>query len=469
MPSRAIILHTNDIHGRAEQFGRVLNVIEQTRADNPNTPVIYLDAGDCEDQSNRLSSLSKGTSMHEIIGLAKPAAMTVGNGSILRYGYQVLPNHAQAADCPLLCANLTLPDGKLMPGISDGVVIDCGEFKLGVIGLTAEFKVYEDTFGLKHQDAVETTRLAADELRDRGADVIVVLSHLGFSLADATDDQNLAEVLGSAVDIIIGAHTHNLLANGVRRNSVVIAQAGEYAQHLGRIDVFWDNQAMTVDRVGVIEIDGAMPISPKVSRVEARLQEEMDDFLDEPIGYINTALNHSAMAECGVANLVADALRYYCNADIALSVAGFGFSEGLPKGDIERREIWERCPSTGNPGVVQLTGEQIGLMLLAGLDIERAAETPRALRGAARGLMHISGATIQGDAIVLDATGDPIDPDATYTVAATDGELEHGFGYALEEWRLEPDYEVPTIVRDVVEAYLAAHERLDVPMPRLML
>jgi len=68
--SRVIILHTNDIHGRVEGLARVATLVARIRAEHPDTPVLYLDAGDVEETTSRLSNLTKGVAMHRLLNLA---------------------------------------------------------------------------------------------------------------------------------------------------------------------------------------------------------------------------------------------------------------------------------------------------------------------------------------------------------------------------------------------------------------
>src|SRR6266536_3058076 len=96
MPSLTI-LHTNDIHGRIEGLARIATFVEQIRAAQPDRPVLYVDAGDSEETANRLSNLTKGTAMHRLLSAAGCDAATVGNAAPLRYGHQVLLDHAASA------------------------------------------------------------------------------------------------------------------------------------------------------------------------------------------------------------------------------------------------------------------------------------------------------------------------------------------------------------------------------------
>lgn len=64
-------------------------------------------------------------------------------------------------------------------------------------------------------------------------------------------------------------------------------------------------------------------------------------------------------------------------------------------------------------------------------------------------------------------TGQPLDPARSYRVAATDWELEPYGGYTPETWSLQPRYDVPIILREVLEEYLAVHRPVEVPIGRL--
>lgn len=90
---------------------------------------------------------------------------------------------------------------------------------------------------------------------------------------------------------------------------------------------------------------------------------------------------------------MADTLRHRFKADIGVVVAGQAFKGGLEVGPLTRKALWDVSDSTGTPGVMTLTGEQVLMMLRNGLNAER----PRTLRARARGFLHISGVRRQGD------------------------------------------------------------------------
>lgn len=460
MQRRLTILHTNDIHGHSLNLARAITVIENLRQTHREHPVLYFDAGDVEDTSNRLSNLTKGRSMHRLLGLANPDAAVVGNGSLLRYGYHVLAEHAQALGAPLLLANVLMPYGAIIPGLRAVTILDAGKVRLGVIGVTAPIPAYARFFGLQLPDPAETISTWADKLQESNVQGVVVLSHLGLEA-----DRELAAVVQGKVVAIIGGHSHHLLPSGEWIGEVLIAQAGNYAEHVGQIDLVWDGNKLQVEDVSVVPVSAETPPAPILGTEETAIEAEVEAYLDEIIGELADALDWSAEHECGVGNLMADALRHRMKADVGLVVVGQAFKGGLPDGPLSRRALWEVCDSSANPGSVVMTGAQLETMINHGLDSERSTERPGALRGRARGLMHISGASRRDGIIYVGQ--EPLRAEETYHVAASDFELEEGFGYASPEWQLKPIYHTPTILREALSEYLAADRPTRVKMNRL--
>jgi hypothetical protein len=74
---RVSILHTNDIHGRVEGLARVATLVERIREEAPHR-VVYVDAGDVEETTTRLSNLTKGVAMHRLLSAAGCEVAVVG-------------------------------------------------------------------------------------------------------------------------------------------------------------------------------------------------------------------------------------------------------------------------------------------------------------------------------------------------------------------------------------------------------
>lgn len=458
---RIILLHTNDVHGRVEGLARAATIIARVRAENPGVPVVYFDTGDIEETSIRLSNLTKGIAMHRLLSVAGCAAHAVGNGAALRYGPQVLAKQAAAASYPLLLANMRNGDGRAIAGVQPTTVVEVAGVRLGLIGITATLDgMYETAFGVRMPPALPLVRELAAELRDAGADAVLLLSHMGLD-----EDRLLAAGLQDVVPLILGAHSHHLLPEGERAGSVMIAQAGEYAQYLGRVDVVWDGLRLFVLSAAVLPVTEGIAPDERVMREAWAAEEEVERYLQDVVGELAEPLDYSTERECGVVDMLADALRERMHADVAVVSAGHAFSSGLDAGPLRRVTLWDACGSSANPGAVTLTGTRLAALVARGLDPAFVEERPRALRGAARGLLHLSGATVrEGQLFIADT---PVNPEGTYRVAGTDWELDTYGGYTESSWGLTPEYDASVILREALEDYFAAHRPVSVEMGRV--
>jgi 2',3'-cyclic-nucleotide 2'-phosphodiesterase (5'-nucleotidase family) len=416
---RLTILHTNDIHGREDRIAQIATIVRRRKEESPHR-VLYFDAGDVEETTNHLSSVTKGTAMHRLLSLTTCDAHTVGNACWLRYGPGVLADHARAASYPLLLANFTGIEGPVPSVLLDGV---------GVFGLTSPFQGMADDvdWGFERADILETAKACARDLRARGAEIVVLLSHLGLDAPNEPwDDRSLAPELRGLVDVVIGAHTHDLLPDGEVIGGVLVTQAGCFGDHVGRVEIDGDLIGAVVESV-----PDDTPADPAIGEEAAAIEREAEAMLAEPIGEIDVPLD---------AAFIAAMLRERMNAEIGL------FSEGqtlgvLQPGKLTRGMLWRVSDSPANPGVTWLTGAQLADLIARGNAPEMQSETPAPLRGRRRGRLVVAGPA-------------ELDPDRRYVVAGTDWELEPYGGYALPQWKLPVTYDFPTIVREAVEEHL---------------
>lgn len=419
---RLTILHTNDIHGRQERIAQIATLVraEKEQADRP---VLYLDAGDVEESTNRLSNITKGAAMHRLLGLTTCDAATVGNACWLRYGPGVLEEHARVSPYPQLLANLAPVVGPI-PSVLLG--------ELGVLGLTDPFRnMFEDTdWGFAPLDEVEVAKSLARELREQGATFVVLLSHLGLSMPRSRwDDRRIAVELQDDVDLIIGAHTHDLLPEGELIGRVLVVQAGSFGEHIGRVEI--DGAEL---RATVAPVDDDVPPYAAVEEEARQIELEVSELLAEVIGDSDEPID---------AGWIAETLRRRMRADAGV------FSEGLtigvvPAGVVTRGALWEASETGANPGVTRMTGAQLRAIVERGNDPAFMAETPRSLRGRQRGRLFLAGLDLEA-----------IQPERTYLVAGSDWELDSYGGYTEEDWRLSIRYDFPVIIREAVEDRLA--------------
>ena len=163
---------------------------------------------------------------------------------------------------------------------------------------------------------------------------------------------------------------------------VLVAQAGSHGGHLGRVELAGGKLSATV-----IEVPADTPPHPAVLAELEAAEAELGAHLDEVLTELPEALDHE-----GAARWLAEIYRERMGADVGLATPGASFDGGLPAGPLTRGALWEVCHSSGNPGVVAMSGEQLLHVLERGRNPEFARETPRTLRGQPRGILQVGGA-----------------------------------------------------------------------------
>ncbi|MFZ1627803.1 MAG: bifunctional UDP-sugar hydrolase/5'-nucleotidase [Anaerolineae bacterium] len=465
------ILHTNDMHGRVAALSRIVTLARQIRQEvtSQGSACVLWDAGDAEDTILLESSLTRGAAVMSLLAAAGYELQALGNASILRYGPRILPEHRARFGRPLLCANLVeRSSGNLPAGLTPYTIVPCGDVRIGVIGLSAPIPVYT-VFDLEPRQPQDVLPDLIAQVRAAGAQTIVLLSHLGSKA-----DQQLAETI-PGLDLIIGAHDHVALDPPLLVNSTLIAQAGDHGRFLGRLDLALDRHSgRIVSHTGrLLPISDALPPDPDFEQAWLAVQAEVKAQAARPVGELLAPLELVDDRECSAGNLLADALLARLpDVELALALAG-QWTHGLPAGPVSYGGLNSAMRLSTNPGRVMLSGDEIHRWLASAVQPANAARKLHALRDRACGLPHVAGAQVfydpaQPDSLIVSVGGEPLAPDRQVAVATTDLEFSEMIGYVvIDEARVA--FEVPTIMAEMLEDYLALHWPLTPPTgPRMM-
>lgn len=460
------LLHTNDIHGRVSQLVRIATLVRNIRreVESAGGYCLYVDAGDSEDTTHLESSLTKGSAMEAILCGAGCDYAALGNAVPLRYGPRPVADLARHFKRPLLCANLfDEKDEQLLEGLEPYTIHDFGAFKLGIIGTTDPMRAYATFFHLTAKKPDDILPGLIEQVRTQGAQTILLLSHLGLR-----DDKRVAENI-AGIDLLIGGHSHDLLDPPLEINRTIVAQAGDHGRFLGRLDLEVDPATGTIARYRStqIPVEDAIPPDPAAQAVVEFEQARAQQLMTRIVGTLTDPLDLADDRECSAGDLLADALLDRVRgAEIAFVLAGL-WETGLDAGSLTQGALYSANRSSANPAKVELTGGQIEQFLRAGLNPENAAKSPHALRGRKMGLPHVAGMTVHYDPSNLDTlevhvSGTPLEKERKYIAAATDFEFSDIAGcLVLPDEQVE--YEVPTIMPEVLEDYIMKHSPLQRP------
>jgi 5'-nucleotidase len=267
--TKLTILHTNDVHSRIEPFpedgsrnaglggvARRASLIKQIRAEEEQ--VLLLDAGDIF-QGTPYFNLYGGEIEIKLMSKLGYDAATMGNHDF-DAGIDGFEKQLKHANFPFLIANYdfsgTVLEGKTQPF----KVFHKGALKIGVFGLgiALEGLVEVSNYGqVKYLDPIPVANQIANQLKqEQQCDLVICLSHLGYSYKDnKVSDKVLADQT-SGIDLIIGAHTHTFMtAPEIRKNKqgeeVRIFQVGFAGINLGRIDYYFEKGRKKKQAIGL--------------------------------------------------------------------------------------------------------------------------------------------------------------------------------------------------------------------------
>src|ERR671918_2289720 len=131
------IVHFNDLDRMEEDEGkggvaRLAAVVEEIRARNPH--VLVTNGGDSISPS-LLSSFDHGAHMIDLFNKIGIDAMVLGNHEF-DFGPEVAAERIAEAQFPILSNNALEPDGSLLDGVTESLVVNVGDYKVGLFGLT---------------------------------------------------------------------------------------------------------------------------------------------------------------------------------------------------------------------------------------------------------------------------------------------------------------------------------------------
>jgi len=490
-PRTLVILTLNDLHGQVDPIGwrsyetpprtlriggaeaLVATVLSQRR--RAGGRVVLLDAGDFM-QGGVVSNTFEGVPVRALYRQLGVDAVAVGNhefdfGPVGRLSTGAgnptgaLESWAAGAPFPVLSASVGRKDGAALgwKNMRPTALIRRAGVRVGIIGITTL-----DTPGTTHPANVRhlifrphlplVTRWARS-LRARGAEVIVLLAHVGGSCTSRAARScrgpiaRLVRALPrGTVDAAIAGHSHQCMWH--RINGVPVVQACDRGRALGRIevtvgprgvraralaplpvchDVFSDSgdceaRLRTGARRGKVVPNPllarfAAPVAD-ARRMLASYRARLRPRPDAVIARAARTVSHPRYGVSPMGTLLADVMRAAVpGAQVALVNAG-GVRAPLAAGPITYADVYRVFPFDNHLAYADLTGREVRQVMTDYLSRDHA------------GFMAVSGIRYRircGRPLRLtrltDSQGQPLVPTRRYRVALSDFLLAGGVGF----------------------------------------
>ncbi|MFC7046421.1 bifunctional metallophosphatase/5'-nucleotidase [Halobacteriaceae archaeon GCM10025711] len=431
MPLR--VLHYSDVENAyddPDRIGRLAGLVADLRDED----TLVAGTGD-NTGPGVLALVTEGRQSLDFFDAVSPDVETFGNHDF-DFGLDRTRELVRDSPQTWVSANVHLNGSRF--GNDDGVVphtvVERNDTRVGVFGVTdADTPAMNPTAAdLRLTDPHEAAARAVDALRDEGVDHVVALSHLGRG-----DEELAVEV---DVDAVLGGHVHSERVERV--NDTLLTRPGANGHVL--LELVFENGDVDVVRHEVAD-------APLDESVADALRDRMAAAgLDDVVGHAPEPLERSSRTvyrgESRIGNFVADAYRWAADADVGLQNSG-GIREGPAlDGAVRVRDLISVVPFDEPVAVAELTGAELRELLRQGSGRNLGFGEPEWWHA------HVSGASLvwdhtHGELEDVRVAGEPVDPDATYTVATTDYLFftDHEFPVLTTDHRvarLDTQYEV---------------------------
>lgn len=330
-------------------LARTASIIKEIRAEATNA--LLLDNGDFL-QGNPMGDYiayergMKEGDLHPVIAAMNAVgfdASTLGNHEF-NYGLEFLIKSLAGADFPVVCANIAKETGAtprddktLLPpyvlmerDLTDGA----GQkhaIKIGLIGFVPPQVMNWDRRHLEGRvqarDILQTARAYVPEMKEKGADIIIALSHSGIAEARESDGMENASLPLAAIegiDAIMTGHSHLVFPSsryeGIDGINALVGtlhgkpatMGGYWGSHLGLIDLMLERDAGGWRVVG--HASEARPISHRnddrsitpLVQSDARVLAATAQEHEETLAYIRRAVGKTDAPLHSYFALVAD-------------------------------------------------------------------------------------------------------------------------------------------------------------------
>ena len=458
-----VILFTNDFHSQIEPLSkeetynadrggakRIKALVDSVRT--AEKTVFLADAGDFV-QGTYYFSLLNGVVEMKIMDEIGYDVRTLGNHEFDKK-MACLQDMLTWSSVPAVASNYDFTRTSLVNKVEQSMIIEKNGVKVGFIGLNVKLDnlvAPSAREGVDWQNAINVADDLAKELRDRGADIVIALSHLGYekNSSEVYYDRGIA-MNTRHIDMIIGGHSHTFLnyADWVKNQdneSVPVVQTGSKGICLGYAKIKIDKSGKPTFTYKLIPVKNHLDkkLDPDFSAIVDEYTASVSYKMEEVIGNCPQAIRKSA-PESPLYNLTGDALIWMAkeymdvDADVSLYNSG-GLRSEISAGDLTIGNVYAVYPFDNVLSIVTLKGSDLKTMFnyvasSGGLPVSSSVK------------LVISNKKVKS----VTVNGKSIDNNKTYTVATIDYlvELER---YGFENATSRSDS--PEVIRDYFVEY----------------
>ena len=188
-----------------------------------------------------------------------------------------------------LHAEATRPGTEYSRSLKRNDILRINGVKVGLFSLTTDKRIPE--YADINSDYIGVARSQTAELRGRGAEVIIALTHLS-----RTEDVEVLSVLGDAgPDVIFGGHEHERQSDCVGHRCVLKADSEARSATAARITVSAAGEVRVAHRFVILD-DSTVVADPVANQISERhIDQYESEYCGDDSGCLRRAIGHTAV------------------------------------------------------------------------------------------------------------------------------------------------------------------------------
>lgn len=381
-----VILYDNDVHCAVDGYAKMAGVKNELKKQTP-----YVSVVSCGDfaQGDVIGTLSEGRFIVDIMNQVGYDVVVFGNHEF-DYSFRTMEELASQLKATVVSCNLI--NKKTNQTVFEPYkIVEYGSTKVAYVGvitpetLTSSPKIFEDIDYIFQFDAENNVvnyefegdfcadslygqvQTHVDAARSQGADMVVVLAHLGDELLDKTMPTSVSLIAQThGIDVVLDGHAHHIIADTLIVNNqnqmVHLSSTGSNFKNIGQLTIAPDNTLS----IQLLPVDTLTAVDDSVKALVDTLKNHTLVFGQERIGRTSFPLIANdtkgncivRRKETNLANFCTDAFRIMLDTDIALINAG-GIRDNIAEGDITYNDLLRVFPFNNTVCIATITGRQL--------------------------------------------------------------------------------------------------------------
>ena len=369
-----VILFENDIHCAMDAYVDIAALRDSALNVTPYVSVVS--SGDFF-QGDIVGSLSRGQYIVDIMNTVPYDVVTLGNHEF-DYGIERQRQLCDELTADVVCCNFSIhprEGGHLL--YAPYVIRKFGPVRVAFVGVATPSTIHTSTptyfmdstgqviYDFHQTNTFVCVQQAVNEARAKGADYVIVLSHLGDDTPPVSSPNLITATKG--IDIVLDGHAHHVIRQRLNNSDgqpVWLASTGSKGKLLGEITipVEGDVRIRLIDPVTIDDSVLPQRVTDKIAYIESCL----DSLVNKPVGYSEVNLldrdSHKTRIirwqETNLSDFAADALRAVGQAQIGL-IHGGGLRAPIDTGVITLGELISLFPFNNRLAKVSMTGQQL--------------------------------------------------------------------------------------------------------------